>query len=116
MANLTPSDVRTVAFRKPPIGKRGYDEKEVDDFLDKVERTLVALGEEISALRAQLGAGGPVDPYAAVAVRAAGEDAVLVELDLIKTRLARIEAALVTPLPHGQGVRPDAGWPGWSGR
>jgi DivIVA domain-containing protein len=96
MANLTPSDVRTVAFRKPPIGKRGYDEKEVDDFLDRVERTLVALGEEISSLRAQLGgaAAQPTHVYP-VDVRTGGDDAVLAELDLIKTRLARIEATLV---------------------
>jgi DivIVA domain-containing protein len=94
MANLKPSDVRTVAFRKPPIGKRGYDEQDVDDFLDLVERTLIAMSEEISSLRAQLGVAGPVDGYPAQ-VRAVGDDAVLAELDLIKTRLARIEAALV---------------------
>ena len=27
---LTPADVHNVAFKKPPIGKRGYDEEEVD--------------------------------------------------------------------------------------
>ena len=30
---LTPADVHNVAFKKPPIGKRGYDEEEVDAFL-----------------------------------------------------------------------------------
>ena len=31
---LTPADVHNVAFKKPSIGKRGYDEDEVDAFLD----------------------------------------------------------------------------------
>jgi DivIVA domain-containing protein len=54
MRNLTPSDVRNVAFRKPPLGKRGYDEYEVDMFLDAVESTIAALMDEVASLRAQL--------------------------------------------------------------
>lgn len=38
--SLTADDVRDVAFGKPPIGKRGYNEDEVDDFLDSVEAAL----------------------------------------------------------------------------
>jgi DivIVA domain-containing protein len=37
---LSPQDVRNVAFSKPPIGKRGYNEDEVDAFLDRVEAAL----------------------------------------------------------------------------
>jgi DivIVA domain-containing protein len=37
---LTPAEVRSVTFDKAPIGKRGYDEKQVDAFLDRVEATL----------------------------------------------------------------------------
>jgi len=55
---LTPADVHNVAFKKPPIGKRGYDEEEVDAFLDEVERELARLIEENSELRAQLERGG----------------------------------------------------------
>ena len=36
---LSPADVHNVAFSKPPIGKRGYNEDEVDQFLDLVEDT-----------------------------------------------------------------------------
>ncbi|MBD8507770.1 DivIVA domain-containing protein [Hoyosella sp. G463] len=43
---LTPSDVHSVAFKKQPLGKRGYDEDEVDAFLDLVEQELTRLGEE----------------------------------------------------------------------
>jgi DivIVA domain-containing protein len=58
---LTPADVHNVAFKKPPIGKRGYDEDEVDGFLDEIERELARLIEENNDLKAQverLGRGG----------------------------------------------------------
>jgi DivIVA domain-containing protein len=37
---LSAAYVHTVAFSKPPIGKRGYNEDEVDPFLDRVEAVL----------------------------------------------------------------------------
>jgi DivIVA domain-containing protein len=37
---LTPEQVRSVTFSKPPIGKRGYNEDEVDAFLDLAEAAL----------------------------------------------------------------------------
>ncbi|EUA24019.1 divIVA domain protein [Mycobacterium xenopi 4042] len=40
-----------MAFSKPPIGKRGYNEDEVDAFLDLVEAELTRLIEENSDLR-----------------------------------------------------------------
>jgi len=55
---LTPADVHNVAFKKPPIGKRGFDEEEVDAFLDEVEQELARLIEENNELRAQLERGG----------------------------------------------------------
>jgi DivIVA domain-containing protein len=39
-ARLTPEDVHNVAFAKPPAGKRGYNEDEVDQFLHRVETAL----------------------------------------------------------------------------
>ena len=48
---LTPADVHNVAFSKPPIGKRGYNEDEVDAFLDLVETELSRLIEENADLR-----------------------------------------------------------------
>ncbi len=48
---LTPADVHNVAFSKPPIGKRGYNEDEVDAFLDLVESELARLIEENADLR-----------------------------------------------------------------
>jgi DivIVA domain-containing protein len=67
---LTPADVHNVAFSKPPIGKRGYNEDEVDAFLDLVENELTRLIEENADLRQRVaeldqelasgGAGGGV--------------------------------------------------------
>ncbi|MGH3696158.1 MAG: DivIVA-like cell division protein Wag31 [Pseudonocardiaceae bacterium] len=43
---LTPADVHNLAFSKPPIGKRGYNESEVDAFLDLVGAELARLIKE----------------------------------------------------------------------
>lgn len=51
---LTPADVHNVAFKKPSIGKRGYDEDEVDAFLDLVEAELARLIEENNELNQQV--------------------------------------------------------------
>ncbi|GIM93177.1 DivIVA domain-containing protein [Paractinoplanes toevensis] len=60
---LTPADIHNMAFKKPPMGKRGYDEEEVDAFLDEVEQELIRLLEENNVLQDQLqrdgGGAGP---------------------------------------------------------
>ncbi len=53
---LTPADVHNVAFKKPSIGKRGYDEDEVDAFLDLVEAELSRLIEENNELTQRVNA------------------------------------------------------------
>ncbi|MDT7711864.1 MAG: hypothetical protein QOG46_553 [Pseudonocardiales bacterium] len=51
---LMPADVRNVTFSKPPLGKRGYHEDEVDAFLDLVQAELARLIEENTDLRNQV--------------------------------------------------------------
>ncbi|HKS11968.1 MAG TPA: DivIVA domain-containing protein, partial [Pseudomonas sp.] len=51
---LTPADVRHVTFNKPPVGRPGYHEDEVDDFLDLVEAELTKMIQENTELRAQV--------------------------------------------------------------
>jgi DivIVA domain-containing protein len=83
---LTPADVHNVAFKKPPIGKRGYDEEEVDAFLDEVERELARLIEENNELRAQLergGGGRPAGPGA--------DPRLAAELAELKAQLDRVQ-------------------------
>jgi DivIVA domain-containing protein len=61
---LTPADVHNVAFKKPPIGKRGYDEDEVDAFLDLIEAELARLIEENNDLKQQvddMARSGPIN-------------------------------------------------------
>ena len=70
---LTPAEVHNVAFKKPPIGKRGYDEEEVDAFLDIVEVELARLIEENNDLRARLSSGQPA-PAPAQAQPAASDN------------------------------------------
>src|SRR4029079_16394282 len=74
---LTPAEVHNVAFKKPPIGKRGYDEEEVDAFLDIVEVELSRLIEENNDLRARAGSGRvapPVDGISAAELAAARDE------------------------------------------
>ncbi|MGK5672259.1 DivIVA domain-containing protein [Micromonospora sp. URMC 106] len=84
---LTPADVHNVAFKKPPIGKRGYDEEEVDAFLDEVERELARLIEENNELRAQVERGGrggaPAGP--------GGDARLAAELNDVKAQLDRVQ-------------------------
>lgn len=42
---LTADEVRSTEFSKPPLGKRGYDKKSVDDFLALVARRLDGRGQ-----------------------------------------------------------------------
>src|ERR1700753_4399305 len=50
---LTPADVHNVAFSRPRIGKRGYNEQEVDLFIDLVEQELTRHITEDARLRKQ---------------------------------------------------------------
>jgi len=92
-----------VAFGKPPIGRRGYDESEVDAFLDRVEATLSQLYHEIALLRGEPTTPGGVGGQQLALPAGSGgtgggpnpaEQAILAELDQIKLRLARIENAV----------------------
>ncbi|GAA1399531.1 cell wall synthesis protein Wag31 [Catellatospora coxensis] len=85
---LTPADVHNVAFKKPPIGKRGYDEEEVDAFLDEVERELARLIEENSELRMQVERGGGGRP---VGGPGGPDPRLAAELNEMKAQLDRMQ-------------------------
>ncbi|HEX5741943.1 MAG TPA: DivIVA domain-containing protein [Pilimelia sp.] len=84
---LTPADVHNVAFKKPPIGKRGYDEEEVDAFLDEGERALARLIEENNELRAQVERGGGRGAPAA----AGADPRLAAEMNDLKAQLDRVQ-------------------------
>jgi DivIVA domain-containing protein len=48
---MMPADVANVAFSRPPLGTRGYDEDQVDALLDLVEAELAQLIQENTDLR-----------------------------------------------------------------
>lgn len=84
---LTPADIHNIAFKKPPIGKRGYDEEEVDAFLDEVEQELIRLREENGSLHGQIqhNGGAPAGPNPSAALNA--------ELSGIAAQLDRLQEA-----------------------
>src|SRR3954452_3666046 len=91
---LTPAEVHNVVFKKPPIGKRGYDEEEVDAFLDIIEVELSRLIEENTDLRngsAAGGGGGGADPAALNQARE--------ENKRLSGRVSELEAALAQAQP-----------------
>jgi DivIVA domain-containing protein len=86
---LTPAEVHNVAFKKPPIGKRGYDEEEVDAFLDVVEVELARLIEENNDLRAN-GSGASADTQ----VHPAIDDRSMAELAAARDENGRLHARI----------------------
>jgi len=93
---LTPADVHNVAFKKPSIGKRGYDEDEVDAFLDVVEAELARLIEENSELTARLTefeAGGTPAPKAVASPVAAAPPAPAAPAPAASSDAAHTQAA-----------------------
>ncbi|WP_433609174.1 DivIVA domain-containing protein [Dactylosporangium sp. CA-139114] len=101
---LTPADVHNVAFKKPPIGKRGYDEEEVDAFLDEVERELARLIEENNELRAQLERGGGP---ARVATGAGGDPRLAAELADLKTQFERVQREKASAEQAARGMQQE---------
>ena len=112
------SDVRAVQFGKPPFGRRGYDEIEVDDFLRKVTDAL-----------AQTRGVPPLDPEEVHQVafrkprlgsRGYDEDEVDAFLDLVEAELrwrASPEGQVETASPAGGNgaYAPAAGMVGLPG-
>lgn len=91
--SLTPADVHNMAFKKPSIGKRGYDEEQVDAFLDELEQELIRLIEENNDLRTLMAhdgarAGADADRQLATAL-----DELTAQLDRVQRQRAAAEQA-----------------------
>lgn len=61
-SRLTPVEIQQKVFR---LAFRGYNERDVDEFLDHITEDLAALHEENKRLREQLGGGGGSEDVAA---------------------------------------------------
>src|SRR3978361_2178708 len=99
---LTPAEVHNVVFKKPPIGKRGYDEEEVDAFLDIIEVELARLIEENTDLKDRLDKAPATSsvaapPPVAAAPVPAGDNGALVsardEAKRLGSRVSDLEAS-----------------------
>jgi DivIVA domain-containing protein len=106
---LTPADVHNVAFSKPPIGKRGYNEDEVDAFLDLVENELTRLIEENSDLRQRIeeldhelagGGGASAQPTQAIPTFQS-------EPEPEPVRPAPVAAPVAAPAPESMGTNEE---------
>jgi DivIVA domain-containing protein len=105
-AGLTAQQVHEVAFNKPPIGKRGYNEDQVDRFLDLVEaalrdptgRTLTA--EQVRAMRFS---------KPPIGQRGYNEDEVDAFLEVVEAQLRAGPSAATadSPAPTGQSHARD---------
>jgi DivIVA domain-containing protein len=58
---LTPVDIHNISFKKSTLGKRGYDEEEVDALLDAVSHEMIQLMEENDFLRDRVRRSGAAD-------------------------------------------------------
>jgi DivIVA domain-containing protein len=102
---LTPADVHNVAFKKPSIGKRGYDEDEVDAFLDLVEAELARLIEENNELTQRVAAGSNGEaPQAAAAAQPV--DAQLVEVQPVAAQ-PQAPVSVQKAVPAEKAVAPE---------
>jgi DivIVA domain-containing protein len=81
---LTRQQVHDVAFNKPPIGMRGYNEDEVDKFLDLIEAALRdPTGRTLTAQQVR----GVVFSKPPIGKRGYNEDEVDAFLDLVAAQL-----------------------------
>ena len=107
--SLAAEQVHNVAFSKPPLGKRGYNEDEVDAFLELVEATLRDPG--CTALTAQQ-VRDVAFSKPPVGRRGYNEDEVDAFLDFVAGQLApqqgaAIDPALTPPTSGADGLSPQ---------
>jgi len=101
---LTPTEIQEKVFRSQP-GLHGYNEREVDEFLDRITEELARVHAENQRLREQL-AGGQAGGAASVAVAAAvagpqiGGDYIAREKEFLRSLATLIQS-------HAEAVRQD---------
>jgi DivIVA domain-containing protein len=105
---LTPEDVANKQFTSTRL-KPGYDETEVDEFLDEVEAELTRLYRENDELRSRLASAGrqPSDSGgapAAAAAPAAPDPAVLRENEELRSKLQSAQRQLAEAQERGRAA------------
>ena len=103
---VTPLDIQEKVFRSQP-GLRGYNEREVDEFLDRVTEELARVHAENQRLREQLASASRAPAQAAVAAPAGRPAGAEVGAEYIarEREFLRNLAALIQG--HAEAVRQD---------
>jgi DivIVA domain-containing protein len=100
---LTPEDVVNKRFAQTKF-REGYDQDEVDDFLDEVVVELRRLTQENEELRAQLGSGASVAAEATAPVAAVAQETVVAEPVPAPVAAAPVAAAQEASAPDDESV------------
>src|SRR5262249_28752865 len=89
---LTPMDIQEKVFKSQP-GLHGYNEREVDEFLDRITEELARVQAENQRLREQLAAGGgpAAAPVAAAAGAQIGGDYIAREKEFLRSLATLIQ-------------------------
>jgi DivIVA domain-containing protein len=88
---LTPADVHNIAFQKPPIGKRGYDQEQVDAYLDELEQELIRLIEENNEMRNLVARRGAADEAAVDPTLTTALGELTARIDRVRREKATVE-------------------------
>jgi DivIVA domain-containing protein len=112
---LTPSDVHHVLFTRAGIGRRGYDEVEVDVFLERVQQELTRLiGEkadlrdEVARLKGQLASAGPGGKAASAVDTITKEEAQLQAVRLLAAAQQTADTYVADAEKYSQRLTLDA--------
>jgi DivIVA domain-containing protein len=112
---LTPSDVHHVLFTRAGFGRRGYDEVEVDVFLERVQQELTRLiGEkadlrdEVSRLKAQLATAGSGSRAASAVDSITTEEAQLQAVRLLAAAQQTADTYVADAEKYSQRLTADA--------
>ena len=112
---LTPSDVHHVLFTRAGLGRRGYDEVEVDVFLERVQQELTRLiGEkadlrdEVSRLKAQLASAGSTSKAASAVDSVTKEEAQLQAVRLLAAAQQTADTYVADAEKYSQRLTVDA--------
>lgn len=98
---LTPMDIQEKVFKSQP-GLHGYNEREVDEFLDRITEEMARVQAENQRLREQLATGGGsvAAPVAAAAGPQIGSDYIGREKEFLRSLATLIQS-------HAEAVRQD---------
>lgn len=100
---LTPEDVVNKRFQSTKF-REGYDQDEVDDFLDEVVVELRRLTKENEELRAQAGAGGSAEPAKATEKVAEAAAAPVAVPEPVKAPVAAVPVPVVDTTDETAGT------------